>query len=74
MIDRAIRAPISPTMGMDVDGNVGVFLANGANKERCSLRFQHTSHVLDTNDVCADVDNFFGQAHIIFEVVLLLGV
>ena len=66
MIDREIKAPRSPTMGMDVDGDVRVFLADRAHKERCGFRLQNSSHILDADDMGSNFDDLFDEVHVIF--------
>lgn len=53
-------------MGMDVDGNVRVLLADRANKERCGFRLQNSSHILDADDMGSNFDDLFDEVHIIF--------
>lgn len=61
-------------VGVDVDGQVGMALANGTDKNGGGPRLQHTSHILDTENVRANLDDLVNEAEVVVEVVLLAGV
>ena len=61
-------------VGVDVDGEVGVLGADGANQESCSLGLENTGHIFDTKDVDIKLDELINNAEVVLEVVLLLGV
>ena len=61
-------------VGVDVDGQVGVFLANGADQKGSGVGLENTSHVLDAKDVDVKLDKLIDELKVVVEVVLLLGV
>lgn len=64
----------SRVVGVDVDRKVGVLLADAANEEGSSLGLENTSHILDTKDVDAELNNLVDEREVVLQVVLLLGV
>lgn len=59
---------------MDVDGDVGVLLADGTDKHACGFGLEDPSHILDTDDVSIHLDDAVDEFHVVVEVVLLLRV
>lgn len=61
-------------VGVDVDGEVGVLLADAADKEGGSVGLENTSHILDTKDINVESDKVVNELEIVFKVILLVGV
>lgn len=61
-------------VGVDVDGKIGILLADGADQESGSVGLENTSHILDTQDVNVEVDELLNKVEVVLEVVLLLRV
>lgn len=61
-------------MGVDMDGQVRVLLADGANKQRGSMGLQHTSHVLDAQNMNVEGNELVDKVQVVGQVVLLVGV
>lgn len=61
-------------VSVDVDGEIGVLLADSANQESRSPGLEDTSHVLDAKNVDLQVDELVNNAEVVLQVVLLLWV
>lgn len=57
-----------------MDGQVRVLLADGANKQRGSMGLQHTSHVLDAQNMNVEGNELVDKVQVVGQVVLLVGV
>jgi hypothetical protein len=61
-------------VGVDVDGEVGVSLADRTDQESGGVGLQNTSHVLNTQDVDVELDKLVDKVQVVLQVVLLVGV
>ena len=62
-------------VGVDVDGEVGILLADGADEESGGLGGEEASHILDVEDVDAEVDELTDGLEVVVDGVLgLVGV
>jgi hypothetical protein len=61
-------------MGMDVDREVRILLADGSDQQGSRMGFQDPSHIFDTKNVNVKSNKFVNKAQVVLEVVLLLGV
>ncbi len=61
-------------VGVHVDRQVGVSLANGADEEGSSVGLENTSHILDTKNMNVEVHELVDKFEVVLEVVLLVGV
>lgn len=61
-------------VGVDVDGKIGVLLADRADQEGSGVGLENTSHILDTQDVDVELDELLNKIEVVLEVVLLVGV
>lgn len=64
----------SRVVGMNVDWQVWVLLADSANQESGSSWLEDTGHILDTENVNAQSNNLIGKIQVVLKVVLLLWV
>lgn len=61
-------------VSVDVDGEIGVLLADGTDEEGSGVGLEDTGHILDTEDVDVKLDKLVNKVEVVLEVVLLLGV
>ena len=57
-----------------MDWKIWVLLANATDKDGGSLWLEDACHILDAQDVGADLDDLVNEIHVVLKVVLLLGV
>ena len=57
-----------------MDGKIWILLANGADQESSSFGLQNTCHILDAQDMGSNLDNLVDEVHVVFKIVLLLGI
>lgn len=63
----------SRVVGMNVDRNLRILLPDGTDELSRSLRLEHTSHILQTNDMGTHLDDTISEAKVVLEVVLGIG-
>ena len=61
-------------MCMNMDWNIRILLPDRSDKHCRGFWLQYTRHVLDTDDVSANAHYLFDQAHVVFQIVFLLGI
>lgn len=64
----------SRVVGVNVNWQVRVLLADASNQEFGSVGLQHTGHILDTKNVDIEGNKLLDKVHVVGQVVLLGGV
>jgi len=54
-----------------MDGKIRVLLSNGSNQKCRGVGLEHTSHVLDTQDIDVKSDKLVDEVKVVLQVVLL---